>query len=296
MLALYGAAGGYPQACTMIRAYARYEPRMRQTSLFIALMLAAPWATAQSPAASAPVCLDARQVAELQQASSRQLAALERGGQRFRIDLGEDCPGSTGARAQLLARGGRVCASEGEAVRIGAATCPIVAVTRVDAREYAGLARAAAVLADDTTTTLDTVEVRGERRRGFGGSSSYCFDTRYLRSWSEDSKGMLVEVAPKRSGGHRYYRVELPQSCPDLDAAPAISFRSGVGISLICGNPGDRIVAEGTGEGVSFDVAEPFPISDDVRQSRFRAGMRFQCTVSAVYPHESEDGNGQAPR
>jgi hypothetical protein len=56
------------------------------------------------------------------------------------------------------------------------------------------------------------------------------------------------------------------------------------------------VVAEGTGDGISFDVAQPFPISDDVRQSRFRPGMRFQCTVSAVYPHESEDGNGQAPR
>ena len=62
------------------------------------------------------------------------------------------------------------------------------------------------------------------------------------------------------------------------------------------GNPGDRVVAEGTGDSVSFDVAHAFPISDDVRQSRFRPGMRFQCTVSAVYPHESEDGNGQAPR
>jgi hypothetical protein len=270
---------------------------MRSIPLFTALLLATPTASAQSQEAPTPPCLDARQVAELQQASPRQLAALDRSGQRFRIDLGEDCPGSQGARAQLLARGGRICGSEGEAVRIGATTCPIVAVATVDAREYAGLARAAGALANDTeTTTLETVEVRGERRRGFGGSSSYCFDTRYLRSWSEDGKGMLVEVAPKRSGGHRYYRVELPQNCPDLDSAPAISFRSGVGISLICGNPGDRVVAEGTGDGISFDVAQPFPISDDVRQSRFRPGMRFQCTVSAVYPHESEDGNGQAPR
>lgn len=270
---------------------------MRLIPPFIVLMLATPMAAAQSQDVSPSACLDARQVAELQQASPRQLAALDRSGQRFRIDLGEDCPGSQGAKAQLLARGGRVCGTGGEAVRIGAATCPIVSVALVDAREYAGLARAAAALANDAAaTTLETVEVRGERRRGFGGSSSYCFDTRYLRSWSEDGKGMLVEVAPKRSGGHRYYRVELPQSCPDLDAAPAISFRSGVGISLICGNPGDRVVAEGTGDGVSFDVAERFPISDDVRQSRFRPGMRFQCTVSAVYPHESEDGNGQAPR
>lgn len=270
---------------------------MRPILPCIVLLLVAPVASTQSlPAPASAACVDARQLVELRQASSRQLAGLDRSGQRVRIDLGDDCPGSAGARAQLLARSGRVCGAEGEAVRIGTATCPIVAVTAVSARDYAGLARAAAALADDTTaTTLETVEVRGERRRGFGGSSSYCFDTRYLRSWSEDGKGMLVEVSPARSGGHRYYRVELPQSCPDLDAAPAISFRSGVGISLICGNPGDRVVADGTGDSVSFDASSPYPVSDDVRASRFRAGMRFQCTVSAVYPHESEDGNGQAP-
>lgn len=269
---------------------------MRPTLTFMVLLLVPPAAAAQT--AVPPECLDARQVAELQQASPRQLAALDRSGRRFRIDLGEDCPGSEGASAQLLARGGRVCGAGGEAVRIGAATCPVVGVARLDARDYAALARAAAVLANEAApATLDTVEVRGERRRGFGGSSSYCFDTRYLRSWSEDGKGMRVEVSPKRSGGHRYYRVELPQSCPDLDSAPAISFRSGVGISLICGNPGDRIVAEGQGEGVLFGPGDPaFPIGDDVRPSRHRAGMRFQCTVSAVYPYESEDGNARAPR
>ena len=57
--------------------------------------------------------------------------------------------GSAGAKAQLLARGGRVCGADGEAVRIGTATCPIIAVTEVDARDYAGLARAAASLARD---------------------------------------------------------------------------------------------------------------------------------------------------
>lgn len=271
---------------------------MRPISPFIALVFAVPMSSAPSKDAPAPACLDARQIAELRQASPRQLVALERSGRRFRIDLGEDCPGGSGANAQLLAHGGRVCGTGGDAMRIGAATCRIVAVSPVDARDYAALARMAAAHVRDTaaTTTLETVEVRGQRRRGFGGSSSYCFDTRYLRSWSEDGKGMRVEVAPKRSGGHRYYRVELPQGCPDLDSAPAISFRSGVGISLICGNPGDRVVAEGAGDLLSFDTAAAFPVGDDTRASRFRSGMRFQCAVSAVYPLESDDGNGQAPR
>ena len=127
---------------------------MRRLSTFMIMLLATPAASAQSPAAStAPACLDARQVSELHQASPRQLAALDRSGQRFRIDLGADCPGSPGAHAQLLVRGGRACGSAGEAVRIGAATCPITGVTPVEARDYAALARAASAMAEQTAAT-----------------------------------------------------------------------------------------------------------------------------------------------
>ena len=99
---------------------------------------------------------------------------------------------------------------------------------------------------------------------------------------------MLVELSPRRSGGHRYYRVELAQTCPDLDSAPAIVFRSGVGIGLICGNPGDRVIAQDSGGGSLFDAGDPgFVFADDPRRSG-RMGMRVQCSVAAVYPHEPE--------
>lgn len=243
----------------------------------------------------APGCLDARQMDEVRQVSPALLAVQGRDGQRFRIDLADGCPGASQAQAVLLAREGWVCGSGREYVRIGDATCAVAAIATVDAREYAALARASQV-GDDGVITLDTVQVRAPRRHGFAGSSSFCFNPRYLRAWSEDRQGMLVELSPKRSGGHRYYRVELAQSCPDLDSAPAITFRSGVGIGLICGNPGDRVVAQDSGGNSVFDSgnADALIPGDERRWSR--RGIRIQCTVSAVYPHEPDSGNGQAPR
>jgi hypothetical protein len=237
----------------------------------------------------APGCLDARQMAEVRQASSRQLAVQGQDGQRFRITLGEDCPGAGEASAVLLAREGWVCGAGGELVRIGASVCAVAGVERIDARAYAAMAREASIRsADDDVKTLETVQVRAPQRKGFAGSPSFCFNPRYLRAWSEDSKGMLVELSPRRSGGHRYYRVELAQTCPDLDSAPAIVFRSGVGIGLICGNPGDRVIAQDSGGGSVFDAGDPgFVFADDPRRSG-RMGMRVQCSVAAVYPHEPE--------
>ncbi len=263
-------------------------------ALLMALVLPAA-AHAQAPdapprVAPAPGCLDARQMAEVRQASSTELAVQGRDGQRFRIALSSGCPGAGGDDAVLLAREGWVCGTGKEYVRIGEATCAVTAIATIDAREYAAMARAATVPADDGLTTLETVEVRAPKRRGFAGSSSFCFNPRYLRAWSEDSQGMLVELSPRRSGGHRYYRVELAQSCPDLDSAPAITFRSGVGIGLICGNPGDRVVAQDSGGNSLFDSgnADAWIPGDERRWSR--RGIRVQCSVSAVYPHE------QAPR
>lgn len=258
-------------------------------------------ARAQAPDAPprvppAPGCLDARQMAEVRQASSTELAVQGRDGQRFRITLSEGCPGAGHADAVLLAREGWVCGTGKEYVRIGDATCAVAGIAAVDAREYAAMARAATMQADDGVTTLETVEVRAPQRRGFAGSASFCFNPRYLRAWSEDSKGMLVELSPRRSGGHRYYRVELAQSCPDLDSAPAITFRSGVGIGLICGNPGDRVVAQ-TGDGGSlFNAGDADAIIPGDERRWSRRGIQVQCTVSAVYPHESDAGNGQAPQ
>lgn len=263
---------------------------MRFTLVLLTTLALPQAAQAQAPDAPPRVppaagCLDARQMGEVRQASSTGLAVQGRDGQRFRITLSEGCPGAGRADAVLLAREGWVCGTGQEYVRIGEATCAVTGIATIDAREYAAMARAATT-ADDGVTTLETVEVRAPQRRGFAGSSSFCFNPRYLRAWSEDSKGMLVELSPRRSGGHRYYRVELAQSCPDLDSAPAISFRSGVGIGLICGNPGDRVVAQNSGGASLFDAGDADAMIPGDERRWSRRGIRVQCSVSAVYPHE----------
>jgi hypothetical protein len=270
---------------------------MRWTLTLMMMTLALPQAVhAQAPEAPprvppAPGCLDARQMAEVRQASSTELAVQGRDGQRFRITLSEGCPGAGRADAVLLAREGWVCGTGQEYVRIGEATCAVTGIAAIDAREYAAMARAASMQTADGVTTLETVEVRAPQRRGFAGSSSFCFNPRYMRAWSEDSEGMLVELSPRRSGGHRYYRVELAHGCPDLDSSPAITFRSGVGIGLICGNPGDRVVAQDSGDGSLFDSGDAGMMFADDERRWSRRGIRVQCSVSAVYPHEPASRN-----
>jgi hypothetical protein len=231
-----------------------------------ALGVPAVGATQARSDAPAAACLDARQMQEVRQADPRTLAVLTADGRRFRLQLGSDCPGvDASADATLLAREGWVCGREREFVRTDTALCPITGLETIGPKDYAALTRQSQ---EEGVATLETVEVRGQRRKGFAGSYSYCFNPRYLRAWSEDTRGLLVEMSPRRAGGNRFYRVELAQSCPDLDSAPAITFRSGVGIGLICGNAGDEVKAE----------------TDGISPARQRLSTR--CSVSAVYPYQ----------
>ena len=241
-------------------------------ALFTASALAASAVGTAQERGSAPAaaCLDARQMQEVRQADPRTLAVLTGDGRRFRVELGGDCPGvDASADATLLAREGWVCGREREFVRAGTALCPITGLETIDSKTYAALARQGDT---EGVATLETVEVRGQRRNGFAGSYSYCFNPRYMRAWSEDTEGLMVEMSPRRAGGNRFYRVELAQSCPDLDSAPAISFRSGVGIGLICGNAGDEVRAERETDGIFYE----------------RKRMNTRCSVSAVYPYQPE--------
>lgn len=217
---------------------------------------------------------------EVRQVHSRLLTVLTDDDRRFRLDLAGDCPLAETGGATLLANEGWVCGRAREFVRSGQHLCPIAGVQTVDAREYAALARAGDQAG---ITTLDTVNVRVERRKGFAGSYSYCFNPRYMRAWSEDNEGLIVEMSPRRAGGNRYYRVELGLSCPDLYSAPAVSFHSGVGIGLICGNPGDQVVAQTEGEDIERAYLQGNGFAPSFSQNR--AG-KVRCSVTAVYPHQ----------
>ncbi|MEP6906674.1 MAG: DUF6491 family protein [Pseudoxanthomonas sp.] len=212
--------------------------------------------------------MDARLMQEVRQSTPLSLLVLGSDGRRFRVELGNECKlALQDADATLLAEEGWVCGRAREFVQTAGQTCRIAAVRGIDAREYAELAR----ISDrqQAIKTLGTVEVRADRRHGFAGSYSYCFSPRHMRSWSEDGESMLVEMSPKRSRGNRYYRVELVQNCPVLDSSPAIYFQSGMGTGLICGNPGDRVVA----------IAEEGGFSS-------RGIKTMSCAIGAVYPME----------
>jgi hypothetical protein len=191
-----------------------------------------------------------------------------------------DAPG-----ARLVSPAGWACGRRGEAVVGAGRACPIAHVARIDAKAFS--THALQARRAPRPDVLDTVTVKGERRRGFVGSPAYCFNTNHMRSWHEDADGIVVEVAPKRSAGHRYYRVELGASCQGLSDAGNLSFRSGVGGAMICGYAGDRAVFQTDLE--IYEMAGEFdgPIARRSRVGRGVEGLPGSargCPVAQVYP------------
>lgn len=256
-------------------------PASRTLLLASALVLVFPLcAAAGSRVPPAPQCLDAREVSEVFQADARTLAMVQSDGKRFRVELGTDCPEVTAASStRMLAANGWMCGTGNEYVAVDAQLCPVAAVAPITPAEYAQHARASQTSADGSTT-LATVVVKGERRHGFAASHNYCFNPRHVRGWSEDPEGVVVEVNPRRSGGNRYYRVELVRSCPHLSGPVGISFRSGVGIGLICGNPGDDIRTQARG-----DTPSDFLMTGSDRMQIL--GAKSGCPIRAVYPMDA---------
>jgi hypothetical protein len=240
---------------------------------------AAQSAPARTP--PAPQCLDAREVAEMRQPDPRTLAIATTDKRYFRLGLQQDCPGLEGdSAAALWGRDGWICGEGREFARGAGHDCPIVSSQPGDAASYARDAR----LADQNgPRTLAPVEVRGTQRpgqRGFRGTTSYCFAPRYMRAWSEDPQGVIVEVSPVHSGGNRYYRVELASSCPALSGASTIAFVSGMDMGIICGNAGDALVVQQ--RSLTAAGGSQHPMFSRPGGMPLRASDR--CTVSAVYP------------
>ncbi|ENE1251689.1 hypothetical protein ABM187_001864 [Stenotrophomonas maltophilia] len=238
-------------------------------------------ASAQQRMPPAPHCMDAVGVQEVEQASPRSIALRAASGQAYRIDFSEDCPGVRAATTlKLEAPAGWACGRPSERVVVDGRSCAVSAVTPVQNRDYASVARDSDRLRTATLPAM-TIRERKEVRRSFGGSPSYCFATRNVRAWSSDPQGMLVETNPRRNGGHRYYRVELGSHCRQLDRAPQLSFHSGLQNGLICGNPGDRVTTSGFEAGdLRHDGIAPLP-----------QYTRGSCTIQAVYPASGQASN-----
>ncbi|MCF7749821.1 hypothetical protein KQ945_03600 [Bacillus subtilis subsp. subtilis] len=243
--------------------------------LLLGSVLACPIAAAapapREPLRSAPApdCLDARNLREMLQTDPDSVTVLDAHAQPWRIRFQAPCPGvSDAAQAVLEAPAGWACGGKGEQVQVDGRRCPIASVARISERAFAQQARDSDAYA---INTLATVQVAASETRGrFRGSPSYCFAARHLRSWSEDPNGVVVEMNPRRAGGNRFYRVELGTRCPEIGSSPEISFQSGFGNGLICGNYGDRLVA-------SQDIP-----GDLRRMSNPRHYLG--CPVTAVYP------------
>lgn len=252
---------------------------MHRTVSAVALATLMATAHAQTRQAPLPHCIDSRAIAEAHQVDARTLALRDEDGGRRRVTLAEACPDLLGdLDVALIGWGGWLCGTEGDAIRTAESVCPVARVEHVDARAYAELVRESR----QNLMLLAPVVVRGPRARGFRGTPDYCVASRWLRSWHEDSDGLVVEVSPRRSAGNRYYRVEIDGGCSQIVNSDTIALVSGLGTGIVCGHPGDHVVfsksvsARGTGSG---SVGLPA-----LGQTALASASR--CRVSNVYPLE----------
>lgn len=242
--------------------------------------------------AALPGC---RRVDEVVQSDSRTLAIASSDGQRYRLDLASECRDLTkAATSKIVAEGGWVCGRGNEFIIADNQRCEVATIHQITPAGYAAMARASYTSADGTVT-LPGISVKGEERRRFVASVNYCINPRHVRGWSEDGDGLVVEVNPRRAGGNRFYRVELASNCPQLSGGSAMQLQSGMGIGVVCGNPGDRLVAgtRSTSGGALSSGSAPMSFRDGRPEDFLETGTdqlqligsKFGCPIRAVYPH-----------
>jgi hypothetical protein len=260
---------------------------------FAALLLllgAVAAANARGPAPG-PDCLDARALERVRTIDPNTLLVASGNG-RFVVAHATGCSaGTPEAPSRLVAREGWACGAEREFLQEGDSLCPLLSVTRVDARVYAGLAAAADghsfARRGEGRPTLAPVEVTAatSRPRGFRGDTDYCFPIRAVRGWKPSPEGVVVLTSPNRAGGKRRYRVEFTSSCPEIEWAEAVDFQSGVSIGMICGHPGDRVtMLEETG--VFGEEATEQGAPARIGWNPASTGYRGACFIASVFPEE----------
>lgn len=269
--------------------------KSRLSALLALAMAAVPLASAETttaplPAdspnrvAPAPNCMDARGLREMNQVSDTHISLRAADQSTWKVTFKDSCPGLMASpNPRILAEESWVCGTGNERVHADGQDCGIASIEPMSRKDFAEEAR----LADrGGVPTLAAINVK-EHKRTLRGASSYCFDTRHVRSYGDNQKGFTVQTNPKRSGGNREYVVEVGANCRALMHSPSIQFRSGFGTSLICGNPGDVVVmtsqvnapagGDMTGEDLSF-------INRSAGLPRADMGIGDRCDVLAVYP------------
>lgn len=248
-------------------------------AVWLALLLPAVALADDRPPPPDADCLDARAVVEARHLDAQALL-VDTGASRYAVTLAGQCPPAPDVDVALLSPHGWVCGGrpEVEFLRVENRLCAIGQVAPMSAKAFAATLRKAHVQsARGAIPRLQGLEVRAKApdRSRFLRSTDYCFDPRWVRSWSSDARGIVVDTSPRRSGGNRYYRVELDRSCPELEMAQAVSFHSGVG-GAVCGNVGDHArPIRGTPDGFA---------SGGILTSSFTRGG---CPITAVYPVRS---------
>ena len=217
-------------------------------------------------------CIDARQIGGAEGITSNTLALRLKDGQRFKVQLAQDCPDPGSQLSVRGTRDGWLCAAPGEHLVIGDAQCPISAITPLDTRSYADLLRQRD---RQQLATLETVQVETASpppSRGFRGTADYCVAVDNVRSWSETPQGITVEVSPNRAAGNRFYRIEVASGCPALANSQTMTLVSGMGVGMVCGHPGDRL-------------SLGRPERELIRPGdRANFSGRYDCQISRVYP------------
>jgi|CXWL01.1.fsa_nt_gi hypothetical protein len=254
----------------------------------VVLMLMSTGDVSARPPAPHPACLDARTVTQMRQTTPTSLL-VSAGTDRYQLTLAEACPAEAPGAA-LLAPAGWVCGNAREFVRTIDRLCAITAIETLSSRDYSRLARAAD--GSSGASMMAAVETHGERakaRNGFRGSYDYCFRPSTVRSWSADGEGILVSTSKKRSGGFGSYRVEFDSTCPQVAYLGVLSWRSGVGLDLICGNPGDAAMLTSANTWKVWDPEAQIEYTDVIGWSRGPHGEQrtveaHGCMVAAVYP------------
>ena len=239
---------------------------------------------ADQPPPPAPHCFNAREVREARQSDVHTLAVRLNDESRYRIELADACPDALWTdRPQLVSQHGWICGSNAEYIDAGDRQCAVAGLARIDAREYSDHVLRSRRLASGDANVLDKVEVRGQRRRGFAGTTATCVDTRHMRGWRDEGSDIVVEMAPKRSGGNRYYRVELGGHCTEAGSMHHLRLESAIGGNVVCGNAGDRAIF------FREDIRSPEPASFHRRINESGLASRYGCSVSRVYPILPED-------
>ena len=249
---------------------------MERIALGILGLLAIFSASAEQRTSPQPHCIDARQIGGAEGISSNTLGLRLKDGQRFKVELAQDCPAPEGRLSVRGSKDGWLCAEPGESLVIGDAQCPISTIAPLDTRSYADLLRQR----DRQVATLETLQIEAASQppsRGFRGTADYCVGIDAVRSWSEGPQGITVEVSPNRAAGNRFYRIEVASGCPALANSQTMTLVSGMGLGMVCGHPGDR-------------MALGRPERELIRPGdRANFSGRYDCQISRVYPVQDKN-------